>query len=62
VKEPRLVEHRFGSSQPLLWPADAVEWHVVRRAAPQAGERDLDNPDPTNPADELMTVGDESDE
>jgi hypothetical protein len=25
VKESRLVEHRFGSPQPLLWPADAVE-------------------------------------
>jgi hypothetical protein len=39
VKEPRLFDHPFPSPQPLLWPADAVEWHLIRRQAPLAAAR-----------------------
>jgi hypothetical protein len=39
VKEPRLLEHRFVSPQPFLWPEDAVVWRVVQRLPDYAARR-----------------------
>ncbi len=39
VTAPHLLDHHFASPQPPLWPADAVDWHLIRRAPPYAPRR-----------------------
>jgi hypothetical protein len=39
VKEPRLLEHRFVSPQPFLWPEDAVVWRLVQKLPDYAPRR-----------------------
>jgi hypothetical protein len=39
VTDPRLMEHRFVSPQPFLWPEDAVVWRLVQRLVDDALRR-----------------------
>jgi hypothetical protein len=39
VRDPRLMEHRFVSPQPFLWPEDAVMWRLVQKLPDYAPRR-----------------------